>query len=233
MIFLGVGEQTRKALSRTLTRAFQRSHPDDPNVFCLLIGGVLLAIGIYLAYKWLSSSAPQENPEPEQTASTSSESAIIALLFAGLGAFFLILGAPANPASKGNLTGTDKSSEIDVLATRLRDKQVQQFDTFDIDSFKIRLPGSYELPKLSASSHVGTWSDQLKLPKFSEGIPAVTPWKRKLIIIHEPKTLVEAPSFSSSRTDTYWTRKRREATDKPGSAEGENTGITDPKLNGK
>lgn len=211
MIFLGVSEQTRKALSRTLTRAFQRSHPDDPNILCLLLGGVLLAIGIYLAYKWLSSSEPQENPPPEQPPSTSSEHAIFAIVFLALGAFFLILGAPANSASKGNPPGTKKASEIEALAARLREKPDPLFETLDLESFKVRLPGTYQLPKLSPSSRVAIPPDRLKLPKLAEGLPATSPWAPKL----------------------YWAQKRREGTTQLSSAEGVTPGIKDPKPNSK
>jgi hypothetical protein len=228
MIFLGVSEQTRKALSRTLTRAFQRSHPDDRDVFCLLIGAVLVAIGIYLVYKWLSTSEPQENPAPERTDSTSSEHAIFAVVFLGLGAFFLILGTPANPTSKENLPGTVKVralsardllnrdqakklmvAEIDAAVARLRDKQGQAFEAFDAGSLKLRRPKAYQLPKLSESSGMATWPYQLKLPKLAKRMPTEAPWAQRPQLIHTPKNLVEVDIFYHLEYISYLSKLRK------------------------
>ena len=233
MIFLGVSEQTRKALSRTLTRAFQRSHPDDPNVLCQLIGGVLLAIGIYLAYKWLSSSEPRENPPPEQPASTSSEDAIFAFLFLGFGAFFLILGSPANPASKGNLPGTNKASEIDTLRARLRDKQGRPLETFDTGSFKLRRPKPYQLPKLSESSSMATWPNQLKLPKLAKWMPAEAPWAQRPQLIHTPENVIEEDIFYDQEHISYWSKLRKARQAKSTEVDGETAEKDSVKPNGK
>lgn len=234
MIFLGVSEQTRKALSRTLTRAFQRSHPDDPNVLCQLIGGVLLAIGIYLAYKWLSSSEPRENPPPEQPASTSSEHAIFAVVFLGLGAFFLILGAPANPASKGNLPGANKASEIDTLAARRRDKQGRPLETFDTRSFKLRRPEAYRLPKLADPTSAPIWLDRLELPKLAKGMPAGAPWAQRLKLVHEQNNLVEVDGlFYDLEYHSSWSRINKASSAKPDAADGDTTKKDGGKSGGK
>lgn len=233
MIFLGVSEQTRKALSRTLTRAFQRSHPDDSNILCLVIGGVLLAIGIYLVYKWLSSSEPQVNPAAEETDSTSSEDAIFAVVFLGLGAFFLILGAPANPASKGNLPGANKASEIDTLAARRRDKQGRPLEAFYTGSFKLRRPEAYRLPKLANPASMAIWPGQLKLPKLANWMPAEAPWAQRPQLIHTPKNFVEVDIFYDLEQRSYWSRLRKAAEDKPAGADGATTEKAGGKPDGK
>lgn len=233
MILLGVSEQTRNALSRTLTRAFQRSHPDDSNILCLLIGGVLLAIGIYLVYKWLSLSELQVSPAPEQTESTSSEDAIFAVVFLGLGAFFLILGAPANSASKGNLAGTNKASEIETLAARLRDKQGRPLETFDTGNFKLRRRKAYQLPKLSEPTSMAIWPGQLKLPKLTNWMPAEAPWAQRPQLIHTPKNLVEVDIFYDLEQRSYWSRLRKATEAKPAGADGATTEKAGGKPDGK
>lgn len=210
MIFLGLSEQTRKALSRTLTRSFQRDHDGDPGVLLLLIGVVLVLIGGYLFYQWLTAPKPAEKPAAEQGDEESGNPLAAGALLA-LGMIFFLLGVSLDPPAKEGKAGTPPAEHgaAGYMAHRLREKQARASESFVSEDFTVSFPGVFQLPKLARPPRTEFWLGRLELPKLAQGLPALTPWTPKPKLVLTPRNLVETSDYFFERTHSRWWAKSR------------------------
>lgn len=211
MIILGVSEHTRKALSRALTRAFQRNHDDDTGALFLLIGVVLALIGIYFLYEWLTAPKPQKNPDADQAAPAEPGSPVAGVAFLALGMIFFLLGATLAPHSMESDAGTKPAEQgADAyMAHKLREKRARASETFGSEDFTLSSRGAFQLPKLARPPRTEIWLGQLELPKLAQGLRAQTPWIWTSKLVLTPRSLVETSDYSLEYTRIRWQSKSR------------------------
>lgn len=222
MIFLGSGVRLYKEILKALERPADHTRNHELDIYFLVLGWGLVAIGVYFLYEWLMPSAPQGIHGSSSPAPTSTGHRKPAIVLLGLGAILILIGTRDDPPS--NVNPPDASPAF-IKSPEAPSSQV--LDETGLASYStgyayILQRPAYPFPKLSESPYSTTWTDRIVMPKIAEDLPASatgpvlkSPYRRKVIITvsedtdpqpNTPKARAAKPSGEGSASGADGTK---------------------------